>query len=464
MNVLAIILARGGSTRIPQKNLQKLGELSLAAHAAKAADESVLVDLSVVSTDDEQIARECARFGCDWVQRPAEISGEHATIEQAVKYTLEKMEAKTGDRFDYVVALQAAVPARPVGAIDDLLSAVINQHARGGVTVVRRSPWMWQVNSDAVARTWWTPRQYPRSQDVQSHQFEEINSIQVTPRAEALRCQRWSTPLVLMELPEWAAIDIDTPADLESAQHAWPELQARLARPEQHLCRRVRVSGLEASTITAPLVSDFYRGRIGIVLGNGPSIDALPQEFWDHIQSDKYLSIGVNRICCSRAVERAGFTPDMHLVWDRPAKGAPFTETVRDGLARLHGKCWRLSSPDSTEYPHDQVIELDNQLTGDARACRLLYSSTDAAANILYRLGCRQIYVYGVELTGGAHCQIYPPIADNPAACKNPDWARAAVDAWRTLAAGLPGVELFCGCQESLLVEHGVMPFKSVKG
>ena len=239
MHVLAIILARAGSVRLPRKNLARLGGCSLVAHAAFAAMHARCVTNTVVSTDSQEIARECTVFGAAWINRPCDISGPHATIEQAVAHALPEAEKLYGKRFDLVVALHAAVPVRPRGAIDALVSSVVKHGACGGVTVVRRTPWIWRVGNGR-AETWWNPPQYPRSQDVPGFTLEEINSIQVTPRELALKGERWRYPLVLQELPAWAGFDIDTGGDLEAARACWPGIETMLKQPcemEAHLVK-----------------------------------------------------------------------------------------------------------------------------------------------------------------------------------------------------------------------------------
>ena len=52
---VAIIPARGGSKRIPRKNIKLFAELPIIAHSIKAAQESGLFDRIVVTTDDEEI-------------------------------------------------------------------------------------------------------------------------------------------------------------------------------------------------------------------------------------------------------------------------------------------------------------------------------------------------------------------------------------------------------------------------
>lgn len=449
MQALAVILARGGSTRIPRKNLQKLGGQSLVAWAAGAAKACPTINTIVVSTDDPEIAQECSRFGCAWVKRPPEIAGEHATIEQAVKHALETTEAQTGLKYDYVVSLQAAVPVRPAGAIETLLHSVANSNARGGVTVVRRSPWIWGAEH-GTASTWWNPSQYPRSQDIRRDHFEEINSIQVTPRAEALSGRRWGSPLVLLELPRWADIDIDVQSDLDHARAMWPSIEAISAGPQD--LRSHLVHHPAKRKVSRPLSSDGA-GRIGIVLGNGPQIDKLPEKFFRTIESSEYLSIGINRIAISKRCSSVDFAPDLHVVWDCPEVNSDYYKELSAGLERIAGRTWRLTANQwgCDRWPHDQALDTDGQYRGSPGEAYMRHSSADLCVNILARCGCREIYLFGCELTGGGRCET--TLIENSAACASRDWAVAASDGIISQMLGL-GVRVYSGSADSFLVER----------
>jgi len=461
IKVLAIILARGGSTRIPRKNLEVLGFAPLVAHAAFRATEAKLVTRTVISTDDAEIAACVEPLNVAWVKRPPELSGPEARIEDAVAHALQTCEAADGVRYDYVVSLQAAVPIRPPGAIDALVSEVRGRNARGGVTVVRRSSWIWSVEGDH-ADTWWNPKAYPRSQDVQRGTFEEINSIQVTPRAEALARVRVTSPLVLMELPRWADHDIDTQADLNEARADWESIYSRdcAVHYPMHF-----VSHPDLRKIRAPLDSNMGESRIGVVLGNGPQIDALAPAFWRTLEGPKYLSIGVNRICCAEACVRHGFAPDLHLIWDAPAHGSFQTEAQKRGVERLAGRTWRLVSGEheARAYEHDQVLALDDRTKGPAHSVRMWNVSADAALNVLYRLGVRQFYVYGVEMNGGEHCAVVDgPEPVKPTAWDSDDEMRSCLKFWRDVVREHGDAKIYCGAKHSRLVTEGVLEFGEV--
>ena len=75
---LAVIPARGGSKRIPKKNVKNFGGQPMLAWSIQAAIQSQCFDRIIVSTDDPEIAQVAIAFGADVpFMRPAELSDDH---------------------------------------------------------------------------------------------------------------------------------------------------------------------------------------------------------------------------------------------------------------------------------------------------------------------------------------------------------------------------------------------------
>src|SRR3990170_3660138 len=68
--IFAVIPARGGSKRLPRKNLREIGGKTLVAWAIESARAATRLDEIVVSTDDNAIVQEAARLRCAWILRP----------------------------------------------------------------------------------------------------------------------------------------------------------------------------------------------------------------------------------------------------------------------------------------------------------------------------------------------------------------------------------------------------------
>ena len=105
---IAIIPARGGSKRLPGKNIMLLDGLPLIAHSllfAKA--NSAIIDEIYVSTDDVAIKEIALQYGAKVMDRPSELSGDLQPTVTALKHVLENI-----DEVENVIVLQPTNPLR----------------------------------------------------------------------------------------------------------------------------------------------------------------------------------------------------------------------------------------------------------------------------------------------------------------------------------------------------------------
>ena len=108
--VVAVIPARGGSKRIPRKNIKKFHGKPLIAYSIEVALSSKLFDKVVVSTDDEEIASIAKTYGADVpFIRPKELSDDFTGTGDVVNHTLEYLRDK-GEVFDYACTIYATAP------------------------------------------------------------------------------------------------------------------------------------------------------------------------------------------------------------------------------------------------------------------------------------------------------------------------------------------------------------------
>lgn len=87
---LAIIPARGGSKRIPRKNIKDFCDKPIIGWSIEAAIKSRCFDAVIVSTDDEEIAEIARDFGAETpFNRPAELSNDHAGTVEVIAHGIE---------------------------------------------------------------------------------------------------------------------------------------------------------------------------------------------------------------------------------------------------------------------------------------------------------------------------------------------------------------------------------------
>lgn len=127
---LAIIPARGGSKRLPRKNILNLAGKPLIAWTIEAASGSTYIDATVVSSDDVEILSVAHQYGAKTLQRPDELATDTATSFDAVKHAIENSEP-----CDYVVLLQPTSPLRTSQHIDEAIELLISKNADAVISV-----------------------------------------------------------------------------------------------------------------------------------------------------------------------------------------------------------------------------------------------------------------------------------------------------------------------------------------
>ncbi len=130
--VLAIITARGGSKRLPQKNIRLLGDAPLISWTIRAAQHSKHIDRLILSTDDPEAIQIAKKEGCDVpFVRPDALSGDHATSYDVVLHALQSLEEK----YDWVVLLQPTSPFRTTEDIDRAIEFALSKNKDSVISV-----------------------------------------------------------------------------------------------------------------------------------------------------------------------------------------------------------------------------------------------------------------------------------------------------------------------------------------
>lgn len=133
--VLAVITARGGSKRVPQKNLRKLGKQSLLERTVEASLGSSIVDRTVLSSDCPKIMKDAVRCGCEVpFIRPPELATDGAMSEDVLTHAINNLPF-----FDWVLLLQPSSPFRTSDDIDLAfeLTEKFNRNSCVGVTKIQ---------------------------------------------------------------------------------------------------------------------------------------------------------------------------------------------------------------------------------------------------------------------------------------------------------------------------------------
>ena len=157
MESLAIIPARGGSAGIPRKNIVPLAGKPLFAHSIEHAMVSKCVKRTIVSTDDEEIARLAVTWGAEVpFLRPDELGGNEVLDLPVFEHALEWLKKHEGYQPDIVVHLRPTGPLRWSGQIDEAVDMLVNTPAADSVrsvSVPSQHPYrMFSIGEDGMLK------------------------------------------------------------------------------------------------------------------------------------------------------------------------------------------------------------------------------------------------------------------------------------------------------------------------
>ena len=153
---LALIPARGGSQRLPGKNLRELGGRSLLARAIDCARGCPRIDRVVVTTDDESIAAAAREAGAEVpFLRPAALATAEASSGDAIWHALDWLAEHEGYRPDALALLQPTSPLRTTAHLDAALTQFLAQDPPAGlisVSPARPASWLYVSGGDGRLR------------------------------------------------------------------------------------------------------------------------------------------------------------------------------------------------------------------------------------------------------------------------------------------------------------------------
>lgn len=218
--IIAIIPARGGSKRLPRKNVLPLNGKPLIAWSIDAALESKYVDKVIVSTDCHEIAKISTEYGASVpFMRPESIAGDTATTNSVILHALEQY----SNEYDIAVILQPTSPLRIFSDIDNALEMLLSKNADGVVSVCEceHSPlWSNSLPSDGNMGAFIREDiKGKRSQDLPN--YYRLNGAVYTFTTTALIANQginYTDSVFSIEMPTLRSVDIDHELDFKLAE------------------------------------------------------------------------------------------------------------------------------------------------------------------------------------------------------------------------------------------------------
>ena len=147
--IVAVIPARGGSKRLPRKNIIDLNGKSLIAYTIEAALKSKYINKVIVSTEDKEIAEVAEKFGAKVpFIRPAKLASDTASTLGVLKHAVTFIEKEENKKIDIVITLQPTSPLRTVHHIDESIEKFLKNNFDSLVSIKStKYPAQWLMKS-----------------------------------------------------------------------------------------------------------------------------------------------------------------------------------------------------------------------------------------------------------------------------------------------------------------------------
>jgi len=227
---LAIIPARGGSKRIPRKNIKPFGGRPMIAWSIEAALQSGCFEQVIVSTDDVQIAEVARQAGATVpFMRPAALSDDHTGTIPVIRHAIEAVNA-TGQTVTQACCLYATAPFVRAEDLRRGLEVLQEQDCDYAFSVTSYAfPIQRAVRINAQGRVeMFNPEHFnTRSQDLEDAYHDAGQFYWGRAQAWLQGRQIFSPGALPVLLPRHRVQDIDTPEDWERAEWLFKAMQAQ---------------------------------------------------------------------------------------------------------------------------------------------------------------------------------------------------------------------------------------------
>jgi N-acylneuraminate cytidylyltransferase len=213
MRRVAIIPARGGSKRLPRKNILDMAGKPMLVHPAQAAKQSGLFDRVIVSTEDDEIKKIATGFDIEVMDRPDELATDAATGAEVCVHVLEQLDEKP-DVFCLIYSTAVFIQSQDLIESEKMISGA---DVVMGVSAYPIHPYKALEQKDGFLKP-----VFPRENDQKSQTYPHwvaSNGTFYWARTDSFLKDPTFFPdrLAGYELPPQRGVDIDTRQDYELA-------------------------------------------------------------------------------------------------------------------------------------------------------------------------------------------------------------------------------------------------------
>jgi CMP-N-acetylneuraminic acid synthetase len=218
---IALIPARGGSARLPHKNIRPLFGHPLLAYAITAARNATVFDKVLLSSDCEAYLRIGEHYGAEGIHRPPEFATSTADLVGVSLHALDQLAAR-GYEPDILCLMMPCCPLRRSAEVRRHFEVFCAKERTFQLSVMDYAfsypEWAMEVSPDGAMQRHWGDGVPGRSQEL-GKLYAPTGAVWLV-RVDELRKQRafYGTPLSGEPMPMPQGIDIDTPDDFRMAQ------------------------------------------------------------------------------------------------------------------------------------------------------------------------------------------------------------------------------------------------------
>ncbi len=213
---VALIPARGGSKRIPNKNIKEFYGKPIIAYSIEVAFESNLFDEVYVSTDSPKIASIAKEYGAKIIDRPAELADDYATTYDVIEHALDYLKDRD---YEFLATIYATAPFLKSKYLKEAFNRLKNSNAINAFSVTSMPFPIWRTFKIKDNRCeMFFPEYYnSRSQDLEEA-YQDAGAFYFTKIKEKSNNILFGKDSIPIILPRYLVHDIDTMEDWEMAE------------------------------------------------------------------------------------------------------------------------------------------------------------------------------------------------------------------------------------------------------
>jgi len=215
---LSIIPARGGSKRLPNKNILSFSGQPLICWSIESSITSKYIDTTVVTSDSNEVLKIAHAYDIQAIKRSLELSTDTARTFDVILDALEYVK----EDFDYIVLLQPTSPLRTSKHIDEAVELLINKKADAIISVgeMEHSPlWSNTLDETNSMEDFFNESVFERSQDLPTY-YRLNGAIYICDIKEMIKSRTYflKNNIFAYKMSRESSIDIDDEIDFKFAE------------------------------------------------------------------------------------------------------------------------------------------------------------------------------------------------------------------------------------------------------